>query len=210
MIDLFRKLKANSILYSLTIIICGLLLLFAPAGSSILIVQAVGCFILVLGVIRLVGFFATQNAFIWYHPDFIIGILVILAGFFILKCPHLIISFIPLVIGIILVLHGLHDIQQSLYMKKMGYSRWGLTITFAGILLLIGIIVLFNSFTTATIILRLIGIALIYDSISDFWISRCRSNVDITFQSPDISNGPEQTIANSTTDAVDVDFKDLK
>jgi uncharacterized membrane protein HdeD (DUF308 family) len=64
--------------------VIGFLLLVNPAQTSVIVVQAIGLYWLVAGILALVGIFVDSAQWLW---KLIIGILGIIAGFIVLQHP---------------------------------------------------------------------------------------------------------------------------
>ena len=55
-------------------------------------------------------------------------------------------------------------------LQKEGYERWWLALTFGLLTVIFGGLLIFNPFGAVEFVVRLIGIFLIYDGVSDIWI----------------------------------------
>lgn len=95
------------------------------------------------------------------------GIVLVLLGIWICTQPRIVLSIVPVVVGIIVLIHGLMDIQYTLDIRKTGNTKWWIALIAAVLTLLIGFMLVFNPFTAYEITMVLLGIAMLYDGGSD-------------------------------------------
>lgn len=98
------------------------------------------------------------------------GIVLVLIGLWICTKPHIVLSIIPVVVGIIILIHGLMDIEYTLDIKKSGNEKWWISLIAAGITLILGLLLVLNPFTAYEVTMFLIGLAMLYDGGSDLLI----------------------------------------
>ena len=95
------------------------------------------------------------------------------AGVFLLMRPEIIVGFLPVLLGIAIVIAGAVKIQQSMDLLRAGYRRWWLVLLLAALALAAGVVLLINPFEAASTLVLMIGIVLIYNGVTDLWtISR--------------------------------------
>lgn len=95
------------------------------------------------------------------------GIVLVLLGIWICTQPRIVLSIIPVVVGIIVVLHGLMDLQYTLDIRRTGNTKWWIALVAAIITLVVGLLLVFNPFTAYEVTMILLGIAMLYDGGSD-------------------------------------------
>ena len=120
-----------------------------------------------MGAAELVSYFWNK---ITYSLSGILGLVVLLIGIWIFVKPQSVLSLIPIVIGVILAVHGVQDLKVAFDTKRNGYTKWWSMLLMAIISLALGIICIVNAFGMVTLTMQIIGIALVYDGISDIWI----------------------------------------
>ena len=120
-----------------------------------------------MGVVDLLSYFMNRGI----HPfSGVLGLIVLLVGVWIYLRPETIASLVPIVIGVILAVHGLQDFKLAFENKTNGYPKWWTMLIVALISMTFGIICIVCAFGVAKLALQFIGIALVYDGISDLWI----------------------------------------
>lgn len=95
------------------------------------------------------------------------GIVLVLLGIWICTQPRIVLSIIPVVVGIIVLIHGLMDIQYTLDIKRTGSTKWWIALIAAILTLIVGLLLVFNPFTAYEITMIMLGIAMLYDGGSD-------------------------------------------
>lgn len=149
----------------------GILLVIYPNTSLTIVCRAVGLIVLITGVGFLISH-ARGGFFSWFHNlDLILGILFMILGGYILISPLGLLSIVPIVFGVLLIFHGISDFGQALQLWKCEADRWWLPMILAAITVVLGIVIMKNPFGTIDILMRIIGICLIYDGVSDLVIA---------------------------------------
>ena len=100
----------------------------------------------------------------------IFGIVVAVVGLWILLRPEMIIMAVPLIIGVLIIIHGVHNVIQAVELQKEAYDKWWLALFFGILTVIFGGLLVYNPFEAAEAAIRIIGVSLIYDGASDMWI----------------------------------------
>ena len=98
------------------------------------------------------------------------GLLFLLLGVWIFITPQSIATLVPIVIGVVLLVHSLRDFQMASEAKQNGSERWGLLFLLALLNCVFGVICICDSFGVVSLAVRMLGIALVYDGISNMII----------------------------------------
>ena len=102
---------------------------------------------------------------------------------------------IPIVIGVILCVHGIQDLKLAVETKRNGYGKWWSMLIIAAVSLVFGVLCIVNAFGMVKLALQFIGIALIYDGISDLWVANRAVHA--------------AKMMKQEAEAVDVDYKEI-
>ena len=162
-------------LISILMIVLGLLLLFWPGHVMTTAVKIVGIALLIGGAI---------TAFSWHRGRgagvgiirLAEGILMAVGGLVLLFAPKLLISILPVLLGLVIIVNGGINLIQALDLRRQGYSRWGFSMALAVLTILLGLLILFNPFSTMEMLVAAIGGIILYNGISNLWIeSRYRN-----------------------------------
>lgn len=165
--EILKKIKADTILSAVLCIILGVVLLVYTEQTTSLFCKLLALVLIVMGVAHMLTYFTDRAG---NNLRLIAGVIVLLLGIWIFINPKIIINLIPAIIGAILFLHGVEDLRLSIQAKEGEGSAWISCLILAIINLALGILLIVKAFEAAQIAFKLIGLALIYDGVSDIWI----------------------------------------
>ena len=80
--------------------------------------------------------------------------------------PQSLIAVVPLLIGFALIACGILQLEVALGLSRMGYPRWYLSLTGAALMLVLGVVILVNPFSSS-LQLRFIGISMLQEAVCD-------------------------------------------
>jgi uncharacterized membrane protein HdeD (DUF308 family) len=98
--------------------------------------------------------------------DLVLGLIQVATGLVVLMRPGFLLSLAGIVLGFILLLHGVHDIQNAREAKAMGYE-YRLSLVVGIVTVVMGLVVMINPFSTAETLLRFAGLFLLLDGLGD-------------------------------------------
>ena len=165
-----KSLKVNDSLSALICVILGIVLLVWPGQSTQVVCMILGIVLGGFGIIQIILYLATQEKTMVSHSMMMLGIVLAVIGGWIVLKPDTIIKAIPMIVGILIVIHGLHNAVQAVDLKKMQYDNWWVALLLSLLTIALGVVLICNPFTVVDTVVRLIGAFLIYDGLSDMWI----------------------------------------
>ena len=165
MTEFLKGLKANYTMSAILSIIMGLVLLIWPGTTTQIV-----CTMLSYGIIQIVMFLWTREKTVFSQGILLLGIIFAVIGAWIILKPEMIIMAVPVIVGILIIIHGLHNIIQAVDLKREGYEKWWLALLFGVLTVLFGALLIYNPFGAVEVVVRMIGIFMIYDGVSDIWI----------------------------------------
>lgn len=169
--NFLKKFKANDLLSSLIFVVIGLVLLIWPGTSTQVVCMVLGGVLLAYGIIQIVLYLFAKEKTLYHQGMLILGIILSVIGAWILLKPEMIIAAVPVIMGIIIVMHGLHNVVQGLQLKGMDYEKWWIAFALGIVTVVLGSILIYNPFSVVNTVVRVIGAFLIYDGISRIWIT---------------------------------------
>ena len=90
----------------------------------------------------------------------IAGIILAVLGGWIILNPQILIMVIPVVMGVIVAVHGVHNLLQALELFKNEYSKWWVALLLGAVTVGLGVLLIFNPFEAVNTVIMLIGIFL--------------------------------------------------
>lgn len=163
---MLKNWKVQEIGGAVTLLICGLVLLLMPELTLVTIANVIGILVIMIGAFFLIGYFLRKELAAG-NNDLIKGLVIVCIGIFICVKSELVVSVLPVVLGIGVVLSGILKLQHAFDLKRMGFDTWvriGLT---AAVNIFIGLIVILNPFSTVAWLMRLVGIGFLFSGVTD-------------------------------------------
>ncbi len=170
MSDFLKGLKANYTISAGLCTLLGLVLLIWPGTTMRIVCTLLGSMLLIYGLAQVVLYLINKERTMLSQGMMVFGIVLSVIGIWILTSPEMIIMAVPVIVGVLIVIHGVHNVVQAIALKKDGYDRWWLAFLFGALTVVLGGILVYNPFEVAETVVRFIGIFLIYDGVSDIWI----------------------------------------
>ncbi len=163
----------SSILTSTLLFCLGILLIFESEATIVTISYIIGSILVVAGVFALVRYISTnKKGFDTTELDILYGIVTIILGILIITHPQAIGSIIPIILGIAIIISSASKIQYAFDLKNNENDLWKTTMVIAVISAICGVVLLFNPFAGAVLLMRIVGIFIAIYSVLDI-ISTC-------------------------------------
>lgn len=157
--------KLSKILSLVVIALVGLFLVIYPGDTLNIVVGVFGCALLLIGVIGIVSYFLPKNKNSRSTMDLLISIVEAIVGPIVVSNISFVISLFPIFAGVIIALQGVLYLISTLRMKSDNNS-WKLGLVLSLVMIAFGILIIANPFATQATLVRLTGVALIYNAIS--------------------------------------------
>lgn len=160
-----KKMSITSIIFSIIFIAIGIFLLLKPETAINIICYVLGVILILWGVVSMIQFFSDKTSESYLSISFIFGAFVFIFGLIILIKPEIIASIIPLLLGIWMLINGVTKLSYSLTINKLSNA----TVSIIGSILIIilGVLLIFNPFAGAKSLVQIIGISFIVYSVID-------------------------------------------
>lgn len=165
--SVIQDMKHNYFINAVIMVILGIVLVIWPHILGVMLCYLLGGALIVMGVFQLISFLRGERLGFYNKFVMMMGIVLVLLGIWICAQPRIVLSIIPVVVGIIVLIHGLMDIQYTLDIKKAGSEKWWIALIAAVLTLIVGLLLVLNPFTVYEITMVLVGVAMLYDGGSD-------------------------------------------
>lgn len=168
--SILQQQQRSSALIAIVTIVIGLVLMLWPDRSVSVICAILGGALLISGLLYVIGWFAGKRKA--GAPVFMIIPGVVLAGLgvWLMTSSQTVIALIQYVFGAVIIFHGILDLQAVLALFQQKMPRWWVDLLVSALTFLLGLLILANPFDTFSALVALIGLALVYDGISDLWL----------------------------------------
>lgn len=158
----------SSIVTSALLGALGILLIFESEVTIATISYIIGAVLVAAGTFAFLRYLRTnQRGLEMSELDILYGIVTIIIGVLVIKNPHVIASIIPLILGIAIVISSASKLQYAFDLKSANNDLWKTTMAIAGVSAVFGMVLIFNPFAGAVLIMRIVGIFILVYAILD-------------------------------------------
>lgn len=159
--NVLNQFKRFAILRTMLFISLGVLLLANPQLVIKSFVYIVSGYLVVLAILNILKALKEHHSS-WVSYDFITGCMYLLLGIIAFVFSKPLISFLPIVLGLLTVLNGLLHLGSGSTVKEVNPRYRISIISYSIILILAGCILIFNPFKSVILLLRIFGGLLIF------------------------------------------------
>lgn len=149
------------------IVVLGLILLIAPETTVAFVFNGIGGICIGIGILNLIRYFTMDPKASIVSNALSTGIILIAVGFAVMLLKETLMSILPIFFGVVILIGGIGKLQGALALRRMNASRWYIELIFAAVSVIFGALILFNPFSTALLLMRIIGIALLIEGASN-------------------------------------------
>lgn len=159
--------KKNYFISAILTIALGAVLVIWPDWSGRILCYLLGAALILMGGIQLIVCIRAERIGFYSKFSMLMNIILILLGAWVCIRPDMVLSLVPVIIGIVMLIHGCMDLQFTMDIKHAGSGKWWIALIFALITLTLGVFLVMHPFLAFEITMLIIGIGLLYDGISD-------------------------------------------
>lgn len=164
--DKMRTVKLHITVSAVLTVLLGIVLVVWPGETVETFARLFGFMILLVGVVLLISSLAG------FRLGLIGALILIAVGIWSLANPRALSSILPVAAGVLLITHGVQDLVMLPALKRVEAAKYGVTILFALVSIVFGVICIARAFGIMKVMMVVIGLMLIYDGISDMIIVR--------------------------------------
>lgn len=156
-----QELQANIILRSVVYVVLGVIVVVNPTLMLRSIQYVLAVYLLVLGGTYILSGEKGRRAQQAFRFSFFIGFVYLLLAIAVLVIAPSLVSLLPIILGGLIILNGILQLMVGLeILKNKRTIGMGMTI-YSIILILVGMLIMFNPFTSLILLFRLFGMTLI-------------------------------------------------
>ena len=161
--DFLKKSGWTDILVSLVFAVIAIFMITKSDAVVKIISYVLGGIFIIMGIVKIIDYFASKGKYDLYNYDLIYGIIAIIIGLVTIFCSSLIESMFRIVIAIWIIYSGLVRLSLSLKLHTAKINAWSVSLILSIIMIIGGIYMLFQS---GALVLT-IGIIMLVYSIID-------------------------------------------
>ncbi|MHC5267721.1 HdeD family acid-resistance protein [Enterococcus sp. LJL98] len=160
---LLRQFQRYTFLRALIYFITGLLALVYPQQFTKWVIYLIAGYLAFFGILNLLSGFRHKQQSQQMGFEFYFGLLFVIAALAVLVLAKPLLTLTTILLGVMILINGVMRISQSFRFKQMNqpFLPW---IIYGGILVIIGLILMFNAITS---IMTLVGSVLLFMGLSE-------------------------------------------
>lgn len=164
--DALKGIKWSLILASLLFLFLGISLLIWPHTSNLILCYIVSGVLTAYGLFHILAYFGKDRDS-WI--GLAVGIICTAFGIYAFAQPTRISDIISIILGVAILVDGVMSLRRDFALRAAGFLQWWIPFVLDMLILVLGAVVVFNPSLFAELLLQIIGVILIYESISDLW-----------------------------------------
>lgn len=143
--DLLKKSGWMSIAESLVFAILGIILIWQKDAIMSMIAYILGAVFILLGIIKVINYVQTKSKSDLYNYELIYGIMAVIIGIVIMVYSSTISKIFGIIIGMWIVYSSVVRASSALKLKQIKSNIWIYSLVIAVIMLICGLVVIFNT-----------------------------------------------------------------
>ena len=165
--EFLKKGTIINLISTILFLLIGIVLVTNPVTTLNVITYIIELLLIVWGIITIVNYVRVESKYDVFSCGFVHGVICILIVLFLIANPKIITTILPICLGIWMVFGSLTKIQIIIKLNAWGQKTSGIYILFAILMFSIGLVIICNPFTTATLIVQTLGVGITVYSILD-------------------------------------------
>ena len=165
--DIFKELKTHYFISTILYTLLGIVLLCFPKITTKTICYAIGIILILVGIGYVISYITKDFSNMYSRYELVIGVSAILGGISIFLFSEMLLSLLPVLLGIAVLLSSIIKLQRSFDMLRAKYSRWWIFLIFSLLSAGLGVLLISHAFKSVLITIRVIGAVMIWNGITD-------------------------------------------
>lgn len=165
----FKNYLWKNIFVSMLFLFLGVLLVFNPSMSAMIIAYVIGIILIANGIASMLYISPKMT----FYDSTLIGIISLILGIVILISPDVFTTIIPVLLGIWFIIVGVIKYRLSIILNELGIKGWGATVATAILIIFSGIfLILCPKIGSISLVVALGTFIILYSlsNIADFFI----------------------------------------
>ena len=159
-----KRIKALYITISILSLLAGIALVIWPGASVITICYVVGSAAILVGAVRLAGYFSKDSYNLNFQFDFAMGLVFLILGTVLIFHHGDTVAVLHFSVGILVLVDSVFKLQTALDAKHFGLKKWWVMLLCALLCAGLGLVLVILPFRTAEILVKVTGAALAVNS----------------------------------------------
>lgn len=181
---IIQYMQENLVVRSIVYVVLGILIVENPIFILKGLKYVLAIYSILIGVTYLLSAEKGRQNEQPYRFSFFIGIVYLVIAAIMLMLSETIMSFLPAVLGILILLSGLIQVKDGLDLMHI-QKKWGIGfIVYSSILILLGTVLIINPFSSVRVVFRMFGLILIGMGVAGIINTYALSKATVTIDVP--------------------------
>ena len=164
--ELLKGVKWSLILASLLYFFLGAALLIWPHTSNLILCCIVAVVLTAYGLFNIIAYFGKERGSL---VGLVVGVICAGFGLYALVQPTRVSDIIFIILGVVILVDSAMSLRRDFDLRAAGFVRWWAPFALDVLILILGCVVVFNPSLFAEVLIQIVGVILIYESVSDLW-----------------------------------------
>ena len=165
----FNRIRWTYVIISVFFLVLGILMVVCPESSLTVICRGLGILSALFGVFRIVQYCLRVPQGIGQRYDFAGGLFCLLAAALLFFRAAEVAAVLSVIVGIFILIDSVFKLQVALDARRSGAQSWAMMMILACVSLLLGVLLVFDTFRGQKLLSVIMGAALIYDAAADLF-----------------------------------------
>lgn len=165
--NIFKELKKIYFVGAILFILLGIVLLFFPQTTLLTICYAFALILGIVGIGYIFTYIKSDTLKTYQRNDFVTGLTYLVLAVFVSLKTELIISLLPVLLGLAIIISSIVKLQHAFDLMRVKFTGWWSVLLISLSSAAIGLYLVIHPFAAATTMVRVIGIAAIWNGITD-------------------------------------------
>lgn len=167
MIQIWKDIRQSYSISSFITLILGIVLIIWPDLSGALMCYMLGGALVLMGAIQLLIYLRGNKTEVYSKFKMMMGMILAVLGIWICVNPEIVLGLVPVVLGIVLILHAVQDFSYAIDIKNAGVERWWVALVATLVTFVLGIFLVLHPLLAFEMAMVYVGIVLVYNGVSD-------------------------------------------
>ena len=165
----FNRIRWTYVVISAFFLVLGLIMILRPEQSLPLICRGLGVLAAIFGAVRILQYFLRAPQGIGQRYDLAGGLFCLLVAALLLFRAAAVAAVLSVIVGIFILIDSVFKFQIALDARRSGAQSWALMMLLACVSLLLGVLLVFDTFRGQKLLSVIMGAALIYDAAANLF-----------------------------------------
>ena len=165
----FNRIRWTYVVISAFFLVLGLIMILRPEQSLPLICRGLGVLAAIFGAVRILQYFLRAPQGIGQRYDLAGGLFCLLVAALLLFRAAEVAAVLSVIVGIFILIDSVFKFQIALDARRSGAQSWALMMLLACVSLLLGVLLVFDTFRGQKLLSVIMGAALIYDAAANLF-----------------------------------------